>query len=68
MDYIKLHELQQQGDRRLIQPDAKLAQLLGTTDTVNVLNLKSSLKAHFVALGGDAAAAAAAAAPAPAPP
>jgi len=50
MQYVKANDLQDPGDRRKIVPDAALAALLGSSDVVNVLNLKSSLKDHFSAV------------------
>lgn len=47
MKYVKANDLQAQGDRRKIEPDAALAELVGSTDVINVLNLKSSLRNHF---------------------
>lgn len=50
MKYVKAHDLQAQGDRRKIEPDAALAALVGSSDVINVLNLKSSLRDHFTAV------------------
>lgn len=50
MKYVKANNLQAQGDRRKIEPDEALAGLVGSTDVINVLNLKSSLRSHFTAV------------------
>jgi chromatin remodeling complex protein RSC6 len=50
MKYVKAHNLQAQGDRRKIEPDEALAALVGSSDVINVLNLKSSLRDHFTAV------------------
>jgi chromatin remodeling complex protein RSC6 len=50
MKYVKANNLQAQGDRRKIEPDDSLAALVGSTDVINVLNLKSSLRSHFTAV------------------
>lgn len=50
MKYVKAHDLQVTGDRRKIQPDGALGALIGSHDTLNVLNLKSALRNHFAAV------------------
>lgn len=50
MKYVKAKDLQSQGDRRKIEPDAALAALVGSSGVINVLNLKSSLRNHFTAV------------------
>jgi chromatin remodeling complex protein RSC6 len=50
MKYVKANDLQSRGDRRKIEPDAALAALVGSSNVINVLNLKSSLRNHFTAV------------------
>lgn len=50
MKYVKAQALQSQGDRRKIEPDEALAALVGSSEVINVLNLKSSLRNHFTAV------------------
>lgn len=47
MKYVKANKLQTESDKRKIEPDASLAALVGSSDVINVLNLKSALRDHF---------------------
>ncbi len=46
-DYIKGHQLQDPANKRLIQPDAKLKALFGTSDSVDMMKLAGILSKHM---------------------
>ena len=49
-EYVKSHDLQKEGNRRVIKPDSKLQKLLGTDSSKEELtyfNLQKYLKKHF---------------------
>ncbi len=46
-DYIKAHNLQDPKNRRNILPDAKLAKLFGTKESVNMMKLPGLLSKHL---------------------
>jgi chromatin remodeling complex protein RSC6 len=49
-EYVKSHNLQKEGNRRVIKPDSKLQKLLGTDSSKEELtyfNLQKYLKKHF---------------------
>lgn len=50
MKYVKENKLQMEADKRRIEPDPALAALVGSSDVINVLNLKSALRDHFTAI------------------
>jgi DNA topoisomerase-1 len=47
-DYIKLHNLQDKKNKRLIVPDAKLAKVFGSKQPVDMLKLAGLLNKHIV--------------------
>lgn len=46
-DYIKTHQLQDTNNKRLIIPDAKLSQVFGTTQPVDMFKMATLLSAHL---------------------
>ncbi|MBS4163409.1 DNA topoisomerase 1 [Candidatus Protochlamydia amoebophila] len=46
-DYIKTHQLQDTKNKRLIIPDAKLSQIFGTTQPVDMFKMATLLSAHL---------------------
>jgi DNA topoisomerase-1 len=46
-DYIKLHQLQDTTNKRLIRPDEPLSKVLGTTDPIDMFKLAGILNAHM---------------------
>lgn len=46
-DYIKKHDLQDKKDKRVINPDATLAAVIGK-DPVNMMKMTSLVNKHFI--------------------
>lgn len=46
-DYIKANNLQDPQNKRLIRPDAKLAEIFGTKESVDMFKLAGILNTHF---------------------
>lgn len=46
-DYIKKHKLQDQKNKRMINPDAKLAKVLGSTQPIDMFKMTSKLSKHL---------------------
>lgn len=46
-DYIKKHKLQAQDNKRNINPDAKLAKVLGSPATIDMFKLTSKISKHL---------------------
>jgi DNA topoisomerase I len=46
-DYIKAHKLQDPENKRLIQPDAKLAKVFGSKNAVDMMKLSGILNKHL---------------------
>lgn len=46
-DYIKKHKLQDPKNKRLIRPDAKLAKLFGSKESVDMMQLSRLLTPHL---------------------
>lgn len=46
--YVKDHNLQNEGDKRLFTPDDKLAKLLGSKTPITYYNLQKAIQPHFV--------------------
>lgn len=46
-DYIKQHNLQDPKNKRLIQPDAKLAKVFGSKKPIDMMKLSGILNKHF---------------------
>ncbi len=51
-DYIKKHNLQDEKNRRMINPDAKLKKVVGNKKQVNMLKLPGLLNKHIKKDGG----------------
>jgi len=47
-EYIKSHKLQDKKNKRLIVPDAKLARVFGTKESVDMMKLAGLLSKHFL--------------------
>lgn len=47
-DYIKLHKLQDTTNKRLINPDANLAKVLGTSEPVDMFKMTSLINKHIL--------------------
>ena len=47
-EYIKSHKLQDKKNKRLIVPDAKLAKVFGTKESVDMMKLAGLLSKHFL--------------------
>lgn len=45
-DYIKANNLQKEGDKRTIQPDAKLGAVIGNDD-INMMKMTGKISAHI---------------------
>jgi SWIB-domain-containing proteins implicated in chromatin remodeling len=45
--YIKSHKLQDAKDRRKINPDAKLARVLGTHDGIDMFKMTKKISTHI---------------------
>lgn len=46
-DYIKKHKLQDQKNKRMINPDQKLAKVLGSTQPIDMFKMTSKLSKHL---------------------
>lgn len=46
-DYIKKHKLQDQKNKRNINPDAKLGKVLGTTQSIDMFKMTSKISKHI---------------------
>lgn len=46
-DYIKKHKLQDQTNKRMINPDAKLAKALGSSQPIDMFKMTSKLAKHL---------------------
>lgn len=47
-DYIKKHKLQDSRNKRLINPDAKLAKVLGTKEPIDMMKLSGAISKHIL--------------------
>lgn len=46
-DYIKKHKLQDQTNKRNINPDAKLAKVLGSNQSIDMFKMTSKIAKHL---------------------
>lgn len=46
-DYIKKHKLQDQTNKRMINPDAKLAKVLGSTQPIDMFKMTGKIAKHL---------------------
>ena len=46
-DYIKKHKLQDQKNKRNINPDAKLAKVLGSSEAIDMFKMTSQIAKHL---------------------
>lgn len=46
-DYIKKHNLQDPKAKRMINPDDKLAQVLGTKETIDMFQMTKKVSTHL---------------------
>lgn len=46
-DYIKKHKLQDQNNKRMINPDQKLAKVLGSTQPIDMFKMTSKIAKHI---------------------
>ena len=46
-EYIKKHKLQDTNNKRMINPDAKLAKVLGSTSSIDMFKMTSKLSKHI---------------------
>lgn len=46
-DYIKKHKLQDQKNKRMINPDQKLAKVLGSSHPIDMFKMTSKLSKHL---------------------
>jgi chromatin remodeling complex protein RSC6 len=46
-DYIKSHKLQDQTNKRVINPDSKLGEVLGSTKPIDMFKLTSEISRHL---------------------
>lgn len=46
-EYIKKHKLQDTKNKRQINPDAKLAKVLGSSEPIDMFKMTSKLKKHI---------------------
>jgi chromatin remodeling complex protein RSC6 len=46
-DYIKKHKLQDQNNKRMINPDQKLAKALGSTQPIDMFKMTSKIAKHI---------------------
>jgi len=46
-EYIKKHDLQDPKDRRLINPDATLAKIIGTSEQINMFKMTGTINKHI---------------------
>lgn len=46
-EYIKKHKLQDEKNKRNINPDAKLAKVLGSTDAIDMFKMTGKVATHL---------------------
>lgn len=46
-DYIKKHKLQDQNNKRMINPDQKLSKVLGSTQPIDMFKMTSKIAKHI---------------------
>lgn len=46
-EYIKKHKLQDQKNKRMINPDQKLGKVLGSTNQIDMFKMTSKLSKHL---------------------
>ncbi|KAF3362470.1 Uncharacterized protein PHSC3_000942 [Chlamydiales bacterium STE3] len=46
-EYIKKHKLQDEKNKRRINPDSKLAKVLGTNQSIDMFEMTSKISAHL---------------------
>ena len=46
-DYIKKHKLQAKDNKRNIEPDSKLAKVLGTSQAIDMFKMTSKISKHL---------------------
>jgi len=46
-DYIKLHKLQDQTNKRMINPDAKLGKVLGGLEPIDMFKMTGKISKHL---------------------
>lgn len=46
-DYIKKHKLQDPNNKRMINPDQKLAKVLGSTQPIDMFKMTSKISKHL---------------------
>ena len=46
-EYIKKHKLQDQNNKRMINPDQKLAKVLGSTQPIDMFKMTSKIAKHI---------------------
>jgi len=46
-EYIKKHQLQDQTNKRMINPDAKLGKVLGSNDPIDMFKMTSKIAKHL---------------------
>ena len=46
-EYIKKHKLQDSSNKRMINPDAKLAKVLGSSHPIDMFKMTSKLSKHI---------------------
>lgn len=46
-DYIKKHKLQDQNNKRMINPDQKLAKVLGSSQPIDMFKMTSKIAKHI---------------------
>jgi chromatin remodeling complex protein RSC6 len=46
-DYIKKHKLQDQNNKRMINPDQKLGKVLGSTQPIDMFKMTSKIAKHI---------------------
>lgn len=46
-DYIKKHKLQDQTNKRMINPDAKLGKVLGSTQPIDMFKMTGKISKHL---------------------
>lgn len=46
-DYIKKHKLQDNNNKRMINPDAKLAKVLGSSNSIDMFKMTSKISKHL---------------------
>lgn len=47
-DYIKKHNLQSKTDKRMIEPDAKLAKIFGSSQAISMFQMTSKVSKHIL--------------------